>query len=205
MPKHFTFFNTTKYTFEGRKEGEEIILFLHKHWYTLGNKIIGLLLAALIPFVVVILAGQYLIQFQAMAVFAFLWALYYLALWFIFFYILTIYNLNSWIVTNLRIIDRQQHGLFNQEVSELSLINIQDVSFSMDGAIATMMNYGRIDVQTAGKENKFCFSQIPDPQNVKDEIMKIAAVAKGHNGIFTGMDAAEAPQNEKVEITPTIS
>ena len=61
MPKHFTFFNDTKYTFEGRKEGEEIILFLHKHWYTITNKILGIAALSLLPFLLTIIVGQYLL------------------------------------------------------------------------------------------------------------------------------------------------
>jgi uncharacterized membrane protein YdbT with pleckstrin-like domain len=193
MPKHFTFFNTTNYTFEGKKEGEEVILYLHRHWWTLANRILALVTAAFLPFVAVVAFGQILIAENLMSIFAFLWAGYYLMLWFFFFYSLTIYNLNSWIVTNMRIIDQHQRGFFNQEVAELSLVNIQDVSFKMEGMVATMMNYGRIEVQTAGNDQKFIFSDIPNPQTVKDEIMKIAADQKGHNGVFNPVENPIVP------------
>lgn len=183
MFKHFSFFGHTNYTFEGKKEGEQVILFLHRHWWTIANKILLILIAGFVPFIVIIAFGQFLREQQVMEIFAFLWAAYYLLLWFFLFYILTIYNLNNWIVTNTRIIDRQQFGFFSQEVSELSLINIQDVTFKVEGLVTTMMNYGDIEVQTAGNDRKFRFADIPNPQSVKDEIMKIAAVVKGHNGI----------------------
>ena len=181
--KHFTFFNQTNYSFEGKKEGEQVILFLHRHWFIIIHRVVMIFLATLLPFVVIFAFGQLLIQYNVMAIFACLWGLYYLLLWFILFYIFTIYNLNNWIVTNLRIIDRHQIGLFDQSVSELNLINIQDVSFSMDGFVATTMNYGCLEVQTAGRDSKFLFQQIPNPQFVKDEIMKIAAHVKGNNGL----------------------
>lgn len=186
----FSIFNKTNYTFEGKKEGEEVVLYLHRHWWTITNKILGIFLAALVPFIIITIFGQELIANNLIPFFAFAWAAFYLALWFFLFYILTIYNLNSWIVTNMRIIDQYQHGFFNQEVAELSLVNIQDVSFKMEGMIATMMNYGCIEVQTAGNDQKFIFADIPNPQYVKDEIMKIAAAQKGHNGVFNPLEPA---------------
>ncbi len=185
---NFHFFNKTNYTFEGKKEGEEVVLFLHRHWWTIVNRIVFIVIAAFVPFIVVVVFGQLLLKYDAMAVFAFLWAAYYLLLWFFLFYTLTIYNLNNWIVTNMRIIDRYQRGFFDQEVAELSLVNIQDVSFKMEGLIPTMMNYGDIEVQTAGNDQKFSFVDIPDPQKVKDEIMKIAVAQKGHNGVFNPLE-----------------
>ncbi|MES3006092.1 MAG: PH domain-containing protein [Patescibacteria group bacterium] len=190
----FSFFNKTNYTFEGKKDGEQVILFLHRHWWTIANRILIIVIAAFAPFVVAVAFGQILIAQNLMAIFAFLWASYYLLLWFFLFYILTIYNLNSWIVTNLRIIDQHQRGFFNQEVAELSLVNIQDVSFKMEGMIATMMNYGNIEVQTAGNDQKFRFSSIPNPQHVKDEIMKIADSVKGHNGVFNPIENPQVKQ-----------
>ncbi len=187
---NFDFFNKTSYTFEGKKEGEEVVLFLHRHWWVIANRILMIVMAAFVPFVVIVAFGQLLLKYNAMALFAFLWAAYYLMLWFLLFYTLTIYNLNSWIVTNIRIIDTHQLGFFNQEVSELSLVNIQDVSFKVEGMIPTMMNYGDIEVQTAGNDQKFRFASIPNPQTVKDEIMKIAAAQKGHNGVFNPLENA---------------
>ena len=206
MPKHFTFFNETKYTFEGRKEGEEIILFLHKHWYTIANKIFGLFLLSLLPFLLVLIVGQYLLQYNLMAIFAVLWASYYLILWFFLFYTLTMYNLNNWIVTNMRIVDRHQLGFFKQEVAELNLLNVQDVSFKMNGLMATTMNYGCIEVQTAGRENKFSFDQIPNPEYVKDEITKIADTVKGHNGLYNNINegAPATPAPIPVKLDPEL-
>lgn len=186
----------TNYTFEGKKEGEEVVLFLHKHWWTITNRILAIFIAATIPFIIVLTFGQQLIAYDMMALFAFAWVAFYLALWFFLFYTLTIYNLNNWIVTNMRIIDRHQHGFFDQEVAELSLLNIQDVAFKMEGIVPTMMNYGKIEVQTAGNDVKFHFDDIPNPQMVKDEIMKIAAIQKGHNGVFSPAEARASKPTE---------
>lgn len=170
---NFSFFGSTHYTFEGMKEGEEVIIFLHRHWWTLANRLIALFLGAFLPFVALVVFGSILLTYNLLPLFAFLWAGYYLLLWYVLFYTLTMYSLDTWIVTNLRIIDSRQHGFFNRVVAELSLGNIQDVSFNIEGAVPTMMNYGDVHVQTAGSEKYFHFVSIANPQEVKDHIMQI--------------------------------
>ncbi len=92
-------------------------------------------------------------------------------LWFILFYVITMYLLNSWIVTNERIVDSEQVGFFNRKVAELSLSVVQDVSITLQGLIPTTMNFGSIIIQSAGRENHFYFDQVPKPQEIKDTIM----------------------------------
>lgn len=86
------------------------------------------------------------------------------------------YILDVWIVTNQRIIDSTQRGFFNRVVSELHVSRIQDVSVSTSGLIQTMFKFGDLQVQTAGTEEKFKFIQIPNPEDVKDEIAKLIEV-----------------------------
>lgn len=83
--------------------------------------------------------------------------------------------MDIWVVTSQRIIDSTQNGFFNRTVSEISLGNIQDISTVVMGAIATTMNYGDLEVQSAGAEDHFKFRQVPDPQGVKDIITKAMA------------------------------
>ena len=85
------------------------------------------------------------------------------------------YTLDVWIVTNHRIVDSTQNGFFNRTVSELHLARIQDISVQTKGVIQTFFKFGDLQVQTAGTEERFNFSQIPNPGQVKDEIMKLAS------------------------------
>lgn len=83
------------------------------------------------------------------------------------------YLLDIWIVTDHRIIDSEQHGFFKRTVAELSLSKIQDISVEISGLIPTFLDYGNLEIQTAGTENKFMFKQIPHPNEVKDIIMNL--------------------------------
>ncbi len=178
----FKLFSDTHYTFEGKKEGEEVLLFLRQHWFVLLNKMTLVLVGALLPFLVFVMFGEVLVQYELVMGYVLLWAIFYMMLWYILFYHLTMYILDTWIVTNYRIVDSKQIGFFSREVAELNLLNIQDVSFHMKGAVATMMNYGDLDVQSAGADKKFLFLAIPNPQAVKDRIMEIAMQAKRQSG-----------------------
>jgi uncharacterized membrane protein YdbT with pleckstrin-like domain len=81
------------------------------------------------------------------------------------------YVLDVWIVTDKRIIDSTQHGFFSRSVSELHLSRVQDISVKVDGLFQSLLKFGDLVIQTAGTENKFDFRQIPNPNEVKNQIM----------------------------------
>ncbi len=63
------------------------------------------------------------------------------------------YNWIGWfysvyIVTNERIIEIKQHGLFNRRVTEFGLDKIQNVNYHITGLEAVVLHYGNITVQT---------------------------------------------------------
>lgn len=117
----------------------------------------------------------------ALLLFFFLWELFFLLLFFTSF---LNYYLDLWVVTDERILDIDQEGAFVRKVSELPLRRIQDVHVEVKGVFATVFNFGTIEVQTAGAEQKFEFEGIPNPQKVSRQILEIAhADAKWHDAI----------------------
>jgi uncharacterized membrane protein YdbT with pleckstrin-like domain len=172
------FLKTSSYSFEGKKDDETVILFLHRHWFTLASKLSYIALGIFAPFAVLIILGPYIVQNSLIPMFLLLTFCFYMFIWYMLFYTLTMYTLDTWIVTDRRIINSVQCGFFDRRVSELNLERVQDISIRMEGAVATMIGYGEIEVQTAGAEHRFLFHQVGNPQQVKDEIMKIVGVAK---------------------------
>lgn len=71
------------------------------------------------------------------------------------------------IVTNKRVIRIEQKAFFKYETAETSLEKIQDISVKIEGLFATFLNFGTIEIQTAGTLVKFTFPQLPDPQKWK--------------------------------------
>ncbi len=159
--------------FDGKEDEEDVILVLHRHVVTLVAKITMVLFFAFLPFVFLVVFSSLIVTYNLISIYSFAWVTYYLFLWFWLFYVITMYSLDNWVVTTKRVVDSLQTGFFNRRVAELQLDKIQDVSYKVQGLIPTFFNYGLVEIQTASKDNKFFFEQVPNPQRVKDVIMEL--------------------------------
>jgi membrane protein YdbS with pleckstrin-like domain len=99
---------------------------------------------------------------------------YYLFAWMFFFFSFIDYYLDFWIITNERIINIEQKGFFSRVIAEQRLFRIQDVASAVHGAIPTLLKYGNVHVQTAGAEQRFEFKEVPDPDGIRNMIIKLA-------------------------------
>lgn len=160
--------------------GEKLEFSLRRHPIVFLGPIFGFLVLAAIPYVAkaVIFADAPIDlahPFMDIGLKLFV-SIYYLAIWIFFFSQFTDYYLDINIVTNDRIIDINQKGLFGRAVSELDLTRVQDVHSEIKGIIPTMLNYGSVEVQTAASEENFHFEQVPDPHKVRQRILELAAL-----------------------------
>jgi uncharacterized membrane protein YdbT with pleckstrin-like domain len=103
-------------------------------------------------------------------------AAYYLGIWLFFFGQFIDYYLDIDIITNDRIIDIEQKGLFGRSISELDLTRVQDVHSEIKGIIATLFSFGNVTVQTAAEEKNFIFHQVPNPHRARQRILELAAL-----------------------------
>ena len=172
------FFNDSfvKYHFSKENPNEKVLLVLHRHWFDISSQF-GLILLLLFLFFGSF--GFYLSSYNLSTshdlkqLIAFGQNSFFLFIWLTSFIIWVDYYLDIWIVTNRRIINVEQNGLFNRKTSELELEKIQDVATDVKGIIPTFFNYGDIQVQTAGEQEKFLFHNIANPYRVKDLIMNL--------------------------------
>jgi len=84
------------------------------------------------------------------------------------------YYLDLWVVTNDRIIDIEQFGLFSRITSELDLFRIQDVSSDITGLFSTMFNYGDVIVKTASNNQSIIFRNVSDPNTIRENLIKLS-------------------------------
>lgn len=161
----------THYTFEGKEEGEKVILLLYRHWLVMTMKAIAYLFVLLIPILVYFLAKSFVLGRDLESVYWFLASVYFLIWWHFFFNVVTMYLLDIWIVTDRRVIDNEQYGFFNRSSAELHLSRVQDVTVRVKGVISTLFEFGDVEIQTAGTERNFVFKQVSNPYKVKDMIM----------------------------------
>ena len=73
-----------------------------------------------------------------------------------------------YIVTNQRLRQTRQKGLFKKTVVDLSLENIQSTSFGVPGLFGSMFDYGTILIQTGAGD--LVLSMVSRPEKVYNEI-----------------------------------
>lgn len=159
------------------KPGEKIHLELRRHPITFLRHIVLTILAVVVPMVGAGLFFDGVPTFEnawARLGFVLLGSIYYLSVWLFFFTQFVDFFLDISIVTDRRIIDVHQTGLFNRSVSELDLARVQDVTSEVNGAIGTILDFGRVNVQTAGEQEHFVFESIPHPHRVRQIVLELA-------------------------------
>ncbi|OGI29407.1 MAG: hypothetical protein A2288_03755 [Candidatus Moranbacteria bacterium RIFOXYA12_FULL_44_15] len=173
--------NFTRFHFAGQKDGEQILKVIHRHWFDILVQffiVLGMLLVFFLSVIYLPLIFPALRESLGQMLFMFLENLFFILTWFTFFLIWIDYYFDVWIVTDQRIVNIEQKGLFARVVSELELENIQDITTDVKGVIPTFLNYGNLYVQTAAEMERFVFRNIPDPYSVKDMIMNLQKSAE---------------------------
>lgn len=74
-----------------------------------------------------------------------------------------IYHRSKLMISSKSITQITQIGLFNRKVSQLAISNIEDATAVRKGIFQTALNYGTLNVETAGEQNNFHFSYCPQP------------------------------------------
>ncbi len=156
------------------EDNEYVIHTARKHWIVFALRFILLLIAAVIPLAVTPLLPLIdNIPFDTvMTYFAFFYVAYLLAMWIWGFMMWTDYYLDITVITNKRIIDMEQRGLFSRETSTMRYEAIQDVTTDVQGVLHTLLNYGHLYIQTAATTKEFILDDIHDPTLAKEVIVR---------------------------------
>jgi len=158
--------------FPSQSSDEKIFLLLRRHWFTYAVFIFIALVMA-IPFVIfaaVYFTNPIIFEGAVGNLSIIIGTLYFLFILSLILYGFIDYYLDVYIVTNERIVDIEQSGMFKRKISELHLYQVQDVKASVTGAFPTMLHYGDIHVQTAAEQENFVFKAIPNPYRVSKMI-----------------------------------
>ncbi len=176
-----------------QKPYERVEFLLRRHPITFLPQIGMVLVLALIPFGLFMLvnslfpalfAGEVLAPLLVLAA-----SVYYLALLVFFFTHFIEFYLDILIITNDRVIDVEQHGLFSRTTSELDLFRIQDATADVHGFFATFFNYGTISIKTASVNLNITGVDIRHPDRVREELIRLA-----HEDLKYHLPAAKADQ-----------
>lgn len=77
-----------------------------------------------------------------------------------------------YVVTDDRIIDIEKVPLISEDRREARLYQIQDVHYVMPGFINRFLDFGNVEVETAGRGGGFSFGSVPHPREVQAEIFR---------------------------------
>ncbi len=148
------------------KEDEKLIVVLRKHSLSLVKPI---LIFSVIFIVLCFLIPVLFSSFIGLLIFILVLTVivtYLIHEWFIWYF-------DIFIITDQRIIDIDQRGLFNRTVSETTYEKVQDVTYEMKGPLETFLEVGTVKVQTAGAKPVLEMNYTKHPQTVQELIMEL--------------------------------
>jgi membrane protein YdbS with pleckstrin-like domain len=161
---------------------EKVSVFLRRHWIDLLKIFLLSGLMLLVPVAVIAILELGNIDLLSSAFWGplsiLMLASYILIVYSITLTEITDYWLDVWIVTTERVINAEQHGLFNRLVSEVHLEQIQDITSETRGFLETFLTYGDVYVQTAGERERFRFKNVDNPDDVKITISELVTTCK---------------------------
>lgn len=162
--------------FFGQHENEKVVLLLRRHWTVLintGTKAFFMLFALALALALATIFLPTASQQPFVGIILFCCSTYLLFVWSWVFLRIVDYYLDAWIITDKRIVDIEQAGLFKRVSSTLNLTKIQDITTEVSGMSATMMHYGSLYIQTAGEKERFSMEHVGHPEKVKAIIMDL--------------------------------
>ena len=152
-------------SFDGQREDERVVFIFRRHISTARRGVVFLIIMTLLGIVPMLLwkdDSRMFWVFLGCVIVGFLGALYSYMLWYF----------SIFIVTNERIRQINQKGLFKKSITDLWLDKIQSISFSVPNIFAGLFNYGTILIQTAVGD--LIISQVPKPGKIHNKLQNIA-------------------------------
>lgn len=82
-----------------------------------------------------------------------------------------LYVSNVIFVTSEKIAQVLYTSLFHRKISQLSIGDVQDVTVTQKGIFATIFNFGTLVIETAGEQQNYTFTYVPDPYPTSKQIV----------------------------------
>lgn len=181
---------------------ETILAVVRKHWFLLSLQIFGVLIGALTPLLLLIVI-QFIptdfldtlgISLNTPLIVG-IYTSWLILSWMALFGVWTNYYLDVWTVTNKRLVTVDQRGLFHRDTGSFRLERLQDINVNIRGIIATFLKFGDLEAETASSDKSFIARGIPDPQELKALILKLADSITFVQQPQTPIQTTTAPQH----------
>ena len=164
------------------EKDEKIIRIVRRHWFVLLGDLFILVFAVLVPVVLLIFLHLLPIEkifafsgstFAVGGFFLFAWLS---IVWIMGWNIWTDYYLDILMITDKRVFDINQDGLFHSKSASFRIDRIQNVTVDQEGIIQTLFDFGGIRIETAGGIEDFVANYIAKPYEIKKLINEMQDV-----------------------------
>ena len=174
--------------FADQFDNEEVLFVFRKHPVVMRKGLIFGMLALLLGTIPSIFNGSYTYYFVGLACGAVVGAFIFLPWWVNWFF-------SVFIVTDQRLIQITQRGLFNRSVVDMGLNQIQMVNYEVSGLQETMLGFGTIMMQTFVGD--LVIHEIHHPAHIQKKLLEILR----DHGPAPG--AGNSPYNADKEVVQT--
>lgn len=159
-------------SFEGQREGEEVVLVFRRHIIALRKGFYSIL----IPFVIaslptLIFPGEFLYLYIAFGGLAFGLVL--------FFYHWIGWYFTIYILTDQRLRQSTQKGIFGKSVIDLPVSKIQNISYTIPGLSGELFKFGTIIIQTYVGD--LILDMVEHPATVYNKLQDVASTANSQS------------------------
>ncbi len=151
-------------------ENEVLVDEIRKHWFGLfAIYAFGILASLIVVIIFAILPGTFKSEELQIDLSAYAPLLAVVGILFVSMLVIStfigsyLYKNDVIIVTNEKIAQVLYRTIFNRKISQLSIGDVQDVSVAQVGIFPRIFNYGTITIETAGEQENYKFTYVPDP------------------------------------------
>lgn len=113
---------------------------------------------------------------------------------------LFIWRKSVFVVTTKRIIDVDQRGLLNREVSEMLVSTMQDVSFRQKGMFHTLFRCGTLEVQNAGAAAHLEMSHVHHPEEIQKILRQMKDIQEQDKEKLSMSEALSIVENVRARL-----
>ncbi|MDR3298057.1 MAG: PH domain-containing protein [Candidatus Nomurabacteria bacterium] len=158
--------------FEGQRPGEKVLFTFRRHISTIRKGIFFFLIISILGFIPVLIW-----QDTNWMIFIWMGCVLIGLLGWGYAYILWYFSL--YVVTNERLRQITQKGLFSKSVVDLGLDKIHSISYSIPGFLASISGYGTILIQTTVGD--LMISNVSKPEKVYNKLQNAAKLAESEH------------------------
>lgn len=161
--------------FPGKREGDKVVFFVHKHWikYVVTSIVTILLLS--IPIIAIILylqnnLGHNLLSAEIITIGI---GIYLLIVMAIIIQAFVDFYLDIFVATEDRVIFVRQNGFFNQQIDVAHIWDIDEVGVDVKGFLNSVLDCGDLVIHMGNDEAILTVNDIKNPNKIGQEIMRL--------------------------------